>query len=188
MGMPQNRTDWTAELVRALPADGKRYEAVDGVLLVTPSPGFPHQRAVRELLMVLAPFVAEARLGEVLPSPSDIELDPGSLVQPDVFVLGLTDGQPPRDWNTGAPLLQAIEVVSPSSARADRGAKRRRYQRAGVPEYWIVDLDARVIERWRPDDLRPEVLTDSIQWRPVDAAAPLTIDLQALFTRIGEPA
>jgi hypothetical protein len=51
-----------------------------------------------------------------------------------------------------------------------------------VPEYWVVDLDARLIERWRPDDARPEILTDRIEW------AGLAVGLEALFAEIlGEP-
>jgi len=55
----------------------------------------------------------------------------------------------------GGPLL-VIEILSPSTARYDRVEKRPVYLGHGV-EYWIVDLDARVIERWMPDDARPEI-------------------------------
>ena len=44
--MAADTTEWTVELVRALPDDGKRYEVLDGELFVTPAPGSPHQRAV----------------------------------------------------------------------------------------------------------------------------------------------
>ena len=54
--------------------------------------------------------------------------------------------------------------------------KRRRYQRAGIPEYWIVDPDARVVERWRPSDERPEVASEILEWRPVADAPPLLLD------------
>jgi Uma2 family endonuclease len=184
MGMPEQATRWTAAMVRALPDDGNRYEVVDGELLMTPSPSWPHQRAVRELLLELAPYVRLQAIGELLPSPADIELDPHGLVQPDLFVQGLVSGRLPAGWNVGAPLLLAIEVLSPSTARADRTVKRRRFQRARVPEYWIVDPDARVIERWRPDDERPEILSDRIVWHPEGATQPLTIELAPLFARI----
>ncbi len=184
MGMPQSVTRWTAEMVRALPDDGKRYEVVDGHLLVTPSPSYPHQRAALELAVLLREYVRAPRLGEVLLSPADIELDPESMVQPDVFVQGLVEGRLARGWNSGASLLLVVEVLSPSTARADRTTKRRRFQRAGVPEYWIVDADARTIERWRPQDERPEVLSESITWSPSPGSEPLTIDLAALFARI----
>jgi Uma2 family endonuclease len=184
MGMPQQATRWTADMVRALPDDGNRYEVVDGELLVTPAPTWTHQRVVRELLLLLGPYVAAQGIGEILPSPADIELDSHGLVQPDLFVQGLVDGRLPAGWNVGAPLLLAIEVLSPSTARADRTIKRRRFQRARIPEYWIVDPDARVIERWRPDDERPEVLAERITWHPDGATVALTIDPHSLFARV----
>ena len=179
---------WTSAMVRALPNDGTRHEVVDGELLVTPSPGRLHQRAVRELLLVLAPWVRDHRIGEAMLSPSDVELDARTMAQPDLFVNGLVEGKPPHDWNSGAPLLLVIEVLSPSTARADRITKRRRYQRAGIPEYWIVDTDARTIERWRPADERPEILSEALAWRPSPDGASLAIDLPDLFARMhGEP-
>ena len=71
-----------------------------------------------------------------------------------------------------------IEVVSPSSARYDRTVKRIRYQRARVPDYWVVDVSARAIERWRPESEEPDVLTDRIEW------AGFSIDLPAVFRSI----
>jgi Uma2 family endonuclease len=184
MGMPESATRWTAEMVRALPDDGNRYEVVDGELLVTPSPTKPHQRAVSLLLLALDPYARAQGIGEALTSPADIELDPHGMVQPDVFVQGLVDGRLAQSWNTGAQLLLVVEVLSPSTARADRTTKRRRFQRAGVAEYWIVDPDARTIERWRPGDARPEVLSETIGWQPVAERAPLVIALDSLFARI----
>lgn len=177
-------TRWTAEMVRALPDDGNRYEVVDGELLVTPSPRRLHQRAVGRVHIVLATYLDEHRLGTVLVSPSDIELDPHGLVQPDLFVDGLVDGREVIEWNQGAPHLLFVEVLSPSTARSDRIKKRMRFQRAGIPEYWIVDLDARSIERWRPADERPEILSETITWQPVPDYPPLVIDLVAMFARI----
>jgi Uma2 family endonuclease len=175
---------YTAEMARALPDDGNRYEVVDGELLVTPSPSDLHQRAVMALALLLDPYIRLLRLGETLSSPADLELDPFALVQPDLFVRGLVDGRLPRGWKPLAPLLLVVEVLSPSTARVDRTTKRVRFQRARIPEYWIVDLDARMIERWRPDDERPELLADSISWQPAASADALAIDLHALFARI----
>jgi len=52
-----------------------------------------------------------------------------------------------------------------------------------VAEYWIVDPDARVVERWRPDDPRPEILDQTIVWCPPGASPELVIDLPAYFAR-----
>ncbi len=63
-------------------------------------------------------------------------------------------------------LLLAVEILSPSSQRADRTVKRRLFQRERVPEYWIVDIDARLVSRWRPDDTRPEEIDGRLEWAP----------------------
>ncbi len=83
----------------------------------------------------------------------------------------------PVEWT----LELAVEVLSTSTARYDRVTKWRVYQEQGVPEYWIVDLDARMVERWRPGDERPEVLTGRLTWRPVEGWEELAIDLVTLF-------
>lgn len=187
MGMPQATQEWTAEMVRALPDDGKRYEVIDGELFVTPAPRLLHQRAVLEIATPLRSYVRLHDLGELLCSPADIEFDPKTLVQPDVFVAPLTQGRRPRTWKEVRGLLLAVEVLSPSTARADRVVKRRRYQRAGVPEYWVVDLDARLVERWRPGDERPELISETLTWQPLPSAEALAIDLPAFFAEVVGP-
>ena len=182
MGMPQPIADWTVERVLALPEDGNRYEVVDGELLVSPAPSLFHQVAVAALARILDPFVNAHRLGCVLHSPADIEFDERTLVQPDLFVAPLIEGRRPRSWKEIMQLLLAVEVLSPSTARADRQVRRRRYQRHGVAEYWIVDLEALLVECWTPTDVRPQVLTERLEWRPLGEQAPqLSIDLIALF-------
>ena len=183
MGMPQAAEVWTAERIRALPDDGLRHEVVDGEHLVTPAPRLPHQVAISELEALLRPYVKRHALGRVVHSPADIELDPHTLVQPDLFV---TSKRRARTWADAQPLRLAVEVLSPSTARADRLVKRRRFQRAKVPEYWIVDLDARLVERWRPGDRRPEVFAGRMEWRPQPALPPLVLDLTELFREVND--
>jgi Uma2 family endonuclease len=62
--------------------------------------------------------------------------------------------------------------------------KRRLYQQQGVPNYWIVDVDARLVERWRPGDLRPEILEYAVAWRPNLSQPPLVIDLPGYFADV----
>ncbi len=183
MGMPETAELWTAERIRALPDDGMRHEVVDGEHLVTPAPRAPHQLALSELEALLRPFVMKQALGRVWRSPADLEFDPRTLMQPDLFV---TVNRRVRTWRDALPLRLAVEVLSPSTARADRILKRRRLQRAGVPEYWIVDLDARLVERWRPGDRRPELLEERLLWQPEGASAPLLVDLEALFREVND--
>ncbi|MBX3175078.1 MAG: Uma2 family endonuclease [Gemmatimonadaceae bacterium] len=176
---------WTAAEVRELPDDGKRYECIDGELLVTPSPRGLHQRALREVFLRIHEYIREHNLGELLWSPADIELERNNLVQPDLFVALPREGETSwKDWHEVGALLLAIEVLSPSTARYDRVVKRKFYQRIKVGEYWIVDLDARVIERWRSGDRTPEVLSEELVWGPAGAPEPLHIALEPLFRSI----
>lgn len=186
MSMPAPTQRWTAEQVRALQDEerhGPRDELIDGELPVTPAPQVDHQRAVRELLLIRAGYVHPRRLGEVLTSPADIELEPDTVVQPDVVVVP-AGAEPPRSWKDIRGLLLAVEVVSPSSARSDRVTKRRFFQRNRVPEYWVVNLDARTIERWRRDDERAELLDERLEWRSAGAAEPFALDLTPFFARV----
>ena len=188
MAMPAQHTEWTVEMVRALPDDGNRYEVIDGELFVTPAPSVFHQRAVRELLLLIAPYVSANGIGEALMAPADVVVyGPRKFVQPDVFVVPLVNGAPMRAWTDVGRLLLATEVLSPSTERTDRGRKRILYKEKAVPEYWIVDTDERAIERWRPDDSPVETLTESMEWRPGSEVPPLVIDLAAYFDRVLGP-
>jgi len=176
-------------MVRALPEDGKRYEVIDGELFVTPAPTFDHQEAVGLLFLRLHPYVRGLGIGHATLSPADIEMSPDTIVQPDLFVVPTAEGKRPRNWADIRELILAVEVLSPGSARADRIVKRRFYQRCRVAEYWIVDMNARLVERWRPDDERPEILASCLSWRPDSATEALEIDLVAYFAEVlGEAA
>ena len=176
-------TQWTVEMVHALPDDGNRYEVIDGELFVTPAPSPVHQRAVRELLYIIGPYVTAHAIGDALMAPADVVYGPRKMVQPDLFVLPLVGGAPPRTWMEVGHLILVAEVLSPSTRRADRGKKRDLYQDKGVPEYWVVDTDARTVERYRPDDSF-EILTESLEWRPDHDVPALVIDLPAYFDRV----
>ncbi len=63
----------------------------------------------------------------------------------------------------------------------DRGAKRQLYQREGVAEYWIVDVDMRRVERWRLNEDVGAILTDRLVWQPDPEVPPLAIDLAEFF-------
>jgi Uma2 family endonuclease len=182
--MPTFKRRWTAADLEDLPEDGARYEVIDGELFMTPAPAVAHQRAIVMLWALLEPFVSARRIGEALIAPADIEFSPTRLVQPDLFVWPLADGRRPARFADVRRLLLAVEVLSPSSARADRVAKRTIYREEGVAEYWIVDLDARTIERSTPQAPLVEVMADRLLWSPEGATAPLDIDVAAYFARV----
>ncbi len=181
MGMPATARRWTADDVRALPADSNRYEVIDGELYVTPAPSFRHQEALGSLHFAMSLYLREHPVGMVLFAPTDVEFERESMVQPDLFVLPLVDGRKPRSVKEAEGLLLAVEVLSPSTARLDRQLKRRLYQRFGVEEYWIVDLDARVVERWLQREQRPEIVTDELRWSPAAAVQPFVLPLPGVF-------
>lgn len=184
MGMSETVRRWTREEVLGLPDEGNRYELINGELLMTPAPRRIHQRAVLALYRRIYPYAERHHLGEAMLSPADLELKRGQSVQPDLFVIPPDGDRRPLEWHEcGVPILIA-EVLSPSTARYARGVKRREYQEAGVADYWITDLDARVVEHWRPGDERPAILDAALMWRPNPSVEPLTIDLPEYFAEV----
>ena len=196
MGMPALSTDspprrrWTTAQVRDLIDESRawpRYELIDGELIVTPSASYPHQIAVSEILLAIKKYSFAQKVGLAVCSPADLELQTGTITQPDVFVVPASvfrDTDDPPTWADVTALLLAVEIISPSSVRTDRIIKRDFYLRAGVAEYWIVDLDARIVERWVPAGETPEILRTTLEWKPVGAAAALIVDLAELFNTI----
>jgi Uma2 family endonuclease len=175
---------WTVSDLADMPDDGQRYEVIDGELFVTPAPALRHQDAVLRLALLLFPYVSTHRVGHLIASPADVTFSPHRGVQPDVFVAKLIDGQRPRMSRDIRGLVLAVEVLSPSSVRADRVTKRALYRSEGVAEYWVVDLDARTFERSTPADTRVDVLADSLEWRPAGAPVSLIIDLKRYFADV----
>ena len=174
---------WTAEMVRALPEDGNRYEVVYGELLVTPSPRMWHEFIVQRLIESIGVYLRHEPVGFVLGSRGDISWSPDTLVQPDVFVMRPDEARTLK-WTRIRNLLLIAEVLSPSSATTDRFLKRRRYQEARVPLYWIVDGDERQVEVWTPDDLFPRIERDRLTWQPGGGAGSFSLSLQELFRPI----
>lgn len=119
-------------------------------------------------------------MGEVLLAPADISWGPDILVQPDLFVIAKAQAGA-RDWSEVTKLELVVEVLSPSSARADRFTKRRLYQVEGVATCWMVDADAGRVEVWTPDAAFPRVETERVAWRPAGADAELVIGLAELL-------
>ncbi len=180
MVMPALSPVTTVAELLALPEDGRRHELLDGLHVVTPAPGYRHQDLLARLQYALQRAIEAYPHLRLLASPADIILGPRTLVQPDLFVVRIDPAHPPVTWqDAGLPLL-AIEVLSPSTAARDRGAKRRLYQAAGLAEYWVVDPDARLVERWTPADSRPEIITDRLTWT-AGGEGPVELELAAVF-------
>jgi Uma2 family endonuclease len=126
-------------------SDDKRYELIDGELILAPAPRRDHQRVDTRLGWRLARFVEENDLGVVYFSPRDVVFSDTYIVQPDLLFISnerMHIDTEAEVW--GGPDL-VVEILSPSTAARDRTVKRALYARHGVYEYWIVDADARTI-------------------------------------------
>ena len=123
-----------AELDR-MPDDGRRYELLDGVLIVSPRPTTIHQVVAGRLYGVLSGACPEDLC--VVPEPA-VELGPQTEFDPDLVVVRM--GQIGGAKFTEPPLL-VVEIRSPSTAIIDLNRKKAAYETFGVPSYWIVDPD-----------------------------------------------
>lgn len=175
---------WTVAMVRELPHDGNRYECVDGVLLVTPAPRSIHELVVHRLQRDLTLYL-HANAPDLIPflGPSEITWgEEKTYLQPDLYVA------PEREffgeWTDVRSLSLTIEVLSPSSVEHDRETKRPVYQRHAVGTYWVVDIQARLVEVWQPGDQEPDVVRDTLRWRVRPGAPLLEIPLAEVFAAI----
>jgi Uma2 family endonuclease len=131
----------------AMPDDGRRYELLDGAIIVSPSPGTAHQTAVMRLSRLLEDAAPVDY--RVFVAPLDVALPTGDVLEPDVLVASrsiVTD----KDIN-GTPAL-VVEVLSSSSRRRDLGDKFTAYRDAGCPSYWVVDPLAPRLLAWELRD------------------------------------
>jgi len=118
-----------------MPDDGHRYELLDGMLIVSPAPGLPHQRVAVTLCLALELACPEDLV--VFPNVG-VRLGTRSALEPDAVVARRPDVSGVR--LTRPPLLVA-EILSPDSMLRDLNLKKAAYERFGVPSYWVVDPD-----------------------------------------------
>ncbi len=183
------RRYWTEEefyAARDAAPAGERWELIDGEVYitrydqgdVTPAPHWRHQRLVGVLFRWLDAWLETQPVGIAFTSPLDVKLDAAVQLQPDVLVVPLDEL---REASYVRRILLAAEVLSPSSAHADRVQKRKACMRAGVAEYWIVDSASELIERWQAGDERPAQVADRLEWLPAGATEPFVLDVPAFF-------
>ncbi len=146
--MPHDRA-WTVADLADTPDDGFRYELCDGVLLVTSGPSNSHQIVVGELhLLLRAGCPREMR---VMLAPTGYEPTDRRSFQPDLLVAWRADV---TDAPISAPLLMAIEVLSPSTRSIDLVLKRSVYEESGVATYVVVDPLVPSVRAWALQDGR----------------------------------
>jgi Uma2 family endonuclease len=150
-------------------------------LLVTPAPAGQHQDVLYRLFRIIDHYLAAHGNADLLGGPADLSFDANTMVQPDLFVADLAAFHRSHSWSDIRTLHLVIEIVSPSTAIADRGTKRWRYQEHGVAQYWIVDIDQRHVEISTPDAQFPRIERERLTWRHPALDHECTIDLLKLF-------
>ena len=163
-GWPAAGRPFTVASLGRMPDDGRRYELLDGVLIVSPRPTTIHQFVAMRLLRALADACPEDLC--VVPEPA-VELGPQTEFDPGLVVVRMD--QIGAAKFTGPPRL-VVEIRSPSTALIDLNRKKAAYERFGVPSYWIVN----------PGPPQPELTVFELRDGRYDLAAetsvPFTVD------------
>lgn len=117
----------------------ERVELLDGEIVPMNPIGTPHSWCVTDLDEIFSPLRGKVRIRVQNPLRLDDRAEP----EPDLVI---TRPDVPRNRHPGPTDTLLVIEVADSSLRKDRGQKRRMYARAGIFEYWIVDLNAERIE------------------------------------------
>ena len=174
---------WTYADLAELPEDesGNRYEIIDGVLYVTPSPIPLHERLGIRLTLRFGHYVEANDLGEIFGAPVDVVLPTGEVVIPDLLFIRKDRLHIVGPKAIEGPPDLVIEILSPSTRSRDLGKKKRLYARFGVREYRIVDPIARGISIYVLRNGRYELLPQEGGIARSTVLPGLSIDVAALF-------
>ena len=129
----------TIEEFWSLPESVLPTEYIDGEIIMAPTSTVPHQTILGNIFVALHTFVKGTSLGKVFPSPLDVILPTGEVVQPDIFFLNTRQVErvsASKRVEVVPPFL--LEILSPGSVKHDTIRKRELYEKNGVREYWIV--------------------------------------------------
>lgn len=120
--------------------DGYRYELINGVVLMSPSPSFGHQRVGSRIVRAIGDYIEPRKLGEVV-YETDVRFAPDLVYRPDiVFYAAARVAQLANRLDIPPDLV--IELASPSTEPMDLRTKRDDYERYGVREYWVIGPDS----------------------------------------------
>jgi Uma2 family endonuclease len=135
----QTATKLTYDDYVAMPDDGRRYELIEGELVLNPAPRTKHQAISIALASAMYTHVKAHDAGVVYAAPTDVVLSPHNVVEPDIVFVSKERASIVTDNNVqGAPDL-VVEIISDASRSRDASVKRRLYERFGVSEYWLFD-------------------------------------------------
>ena len=178
MGMAASIPYYTVDDLEHFPRDGNRYELLDGVLLVTPAPGSPHEIIVSRLAYALAHAVQRPGHAFVF-THGAVSFPPGTQLEPDILVVPARYPVTEK-WQDAREHWLAVEVYGRSSRVYDHDFKLPNYLRLGVHEVWLVDRDARTVEISRTIG-ESETVSDAIVWQPPRRDLQVRIELSEIF-------
>lgn len=136
---------------RELPDGPPYYQLIEGDLFMSPTPSFYHQEIVGNIHLIVGTHLMKQPSGKIIIAPSDVVLNDINVFEPDLyFISNERKSIITEQGVTGAPDL-VIEVLSPGTAKYDRGVKRHIYARSGVREMWLVDPVKKEIAVYRFD-------------------------------------
>ena len=145
-------------LQRRPASDVNHYELIRGRIVMSPPAGWPHGSLESRINARLYGVVEAHGLGVVQGSSAGYDLPSGDTLEPDVSFISkqrfAAGPAPVRGRFLGIVPDLAVEILSKSTARRDRGEKKTIYEQCGVTEYWIVDPDRRVVTVYRLADGR----------------------------------
>ncbi len=142
-----DQTSYTYEDYKGFP-DDLRCEIINGqVYDMTPAPSTKHQRSAGKIYRLVGNYLeGKAHHCQFFIAPTDVVLADDQVVQPDVFLV--CDEKKIQDKAIfGAPDV-VFEVLSPATGKKDRSKKMKLYRRFGVLEYFLVDPDNELVEKY----------------------------------------
>jgi Uma2 family endonuclease len=160
--------------------EGRRFELHDGVIYMMAAPEIQHARIIRNLNIKIYTFL-EGKECEVFDQGINVRLKPQeadkhkyfNVYIPDIVVICDKEKLHKKEYDGAPPFI--IEVLSPSTSKVDKVDKRRKYEEAGVKEYWIVSPHDRTVETFVLKDGRYEQNCYGMDEENMDVVVPVTV-------------
>ena len=178
MVMPATIPRYTVDDLEHFPRDGNRYELLDGMLLVTPGPGLPHEVVVSRLAARLTVAVQVPGHAYVF-THGAVKLPPGTQLEPDILVVPNSCATL-EEWEDVHDYWLVVEVLSRGSRIYDRDFKRDEYLRLGANEVWLVDRRDKSVDVSHVRGVS-ETVREELFWHVPTLELQVRIDLGEVF-------
>ncbi len=168
--------------------DDTLYQLIHGELNMSPAPSTTHQKVLMSLINIVYKCLENHKAGELLPSPTDVILDEYNTVQPDLLVILNENKDIIKERGVfGAPDI-TFEIISPSSLIMDRHKKFELYEKFGVKEYWLIDINNKAVEVFTLEEGRYTLFSSATIDGIVRSSIleELEIDITKLFPQVKE--